>query len=568
MDPRREPSEERGSPSIQQHLRGLIEGALEGLRSDQILARDPASKIEIDRTDRPEHGDFFTNAAMQLSGEFGIKPRQLAERIIERLPESEDVAKVEVAGPGFINFFLSDSWMYRNIVEIATSREAYGKSEMGAGKRVLVEFVSANPTGPLHVGSGRNAAYGDSLANLLAAAGYFVEREYYLNDTGQQMDRFTKSLEARYLQASGHKAEVPEDGYHGDYLVELGKQLYEEEGLGLIGRAEDIGEWGLNKMIEAHRATMERFRVRFDNWFSERSLHKAGKVSAAIDRMADLGLTYFADGALWFRAGEIGTTQDRVLVRSDEKKSPTYLAVDMAYLFDKISRGFDLALYVWGADHHGQIDDFLAAARAAGLENRAEVIMYQHVNLLRGGESVRMSRRAGEIVTLDELIDEVGVDATRFTFLLRSFNSAMDFDIEEVKAQTMENPVYYVQYQHARISSIIRYGAESGTKLGPVQEAELTRLKEPSEHELIRKLAEFPDMIETSAKQRAPYRLTAYAQSLATAFSVFYTNCRVITEDRKLTQARLWLSEATRQVLANTLGILGVTAPERMEKVS
>jgi arginyl-tRNA synthetase len=391
-----------------------------------------------------------------------------------------------------------------------------------------------------------------------------VEREYYLNDAGQQMEKFTKSLEARYLQATGHKADVPEDGYHGEYLVELGKQLNEEEGLGLIGRAQEIGEWGLQRMIESHRATMERFRVHFDNWFSEKTLHESGKVSAAIDRMTDLSLTYFADGATWFRSGEVGTTQDRVLVRSDENKTPTYLAVDMAYLFDKISRGYDLALYVWGADHHGQIDDFLAAARAAGLENRAEVIMYQHVNLLRGGQSVRMGKRTGEFVTLDELLDEVGVDAARFTFLLRSFNSPMDFDIEEVKAQSMENPVYYVQYQHARISSIIRYGSESGTKLGPIQEAELTRLVEPSEHELIRRLAEFPEMVETSAKLRAPNRLTTYAQALATAFSVFYTNCRVITEDRKLTQARLWLAEATRQVLANSLGILGVSAPERM----
>jgi arginyl-tRNA synthetase len=557
MDPRRD-------LPVSRHLQLLVKEALDKLKADDVIPKSVNSKIEIERPERQEHGDFSSNVALQLKSEANMSPRELADRIIERLPSSEKVAKVEVAGAGFINFYLSDEWLYENIVDIARARDDYGRSELGQGKRVQVEFVSANPTGPLHVGSGRNAAYGDALANLLQRAGFVVYREYYLNDAGQQVDRFAKSLEARYLQAMGHAAEVPEDGYQGEYLVELGKQLYEEEGMGLIGQTKEIGEWGLKQTIESHRNTLEKFRIQFDNWFSERTLHESGKVADALKRMTELGLTYEAEGAVWFRAGEVGTTQDRVLVRSDEAKTPTYLAVDIAYLFDKISRGFDLNIYIWSADHHGQIDDLLAAGRAAGLEDKVEVIMYQLVNLKRGGEHVRMARRTGEFVTLDELIDEVGVDAARFTFLLRSFNSPMDFDIELVSQQSQDNPVYYAQYQHARIASIIRYGADSGIKLGPIEEAELTRLIEPSEHDLIRKLAEFPEVIETSATLRAPYRLTAYAQAVATAFSVFYTNCRVITENRKLTQARLWLAEAARQVLANTLAILGVAAPDRM----
>lgn len=549
---------------IQDDLRGLIIEALSRLKSEEVLTGEFDPAIELERPARAEHGDFSTNVALTLKGQTELSPRDLADRIVERLPESNLVSKVEVAGAGFINFSLSDDWLHQCVIEIAAAKDKFGKSTIGAGVRVQVEYVSANPTGPLTVGSGRNAAYGDALANLLRAAGYSVDREYYLNDVGTQMDLFAKSLEARYLQATGHKAEVPEDGYQGDYLIELGKQLAQEEGLGLIGKLNEIREWGLEKVVESQRKTLERFGVQFDNWFSERTLHDSGKVAKTLERLTELGLTYEQDGAMWFKAGEAGTTQDRVLIRSDEARTPTYLAVDIAYLFDKIDRGHDLAIYVWGADHHGQIDDFLAAAAALSIDEKVEVLMYQHVNLLRGGEKVRMGRRTGHFVTLDQLIDEVGADAARFTFLLRSFNSVMDFDIDLVKAQSQENPVYYVQYQHARISSIIRYGEESGTKLGPVTGAELDRLIEDSEHELIRKLAEFPDVVETSAKLRAPYRLTTYAQALATAFSVFYTNCRVITDDEKLTQARLWLSEAARQVLSNTLGIIGVAAPERM----
>lgn len=549
---------------IQDDLRGLLTEALSRLGSEGVLSGESDPAIELERPARAEHGDFSTNLALTLKSQTELSPRDLADRIVERLPESNLVSKVEVAGAGFINFVLSDDWLHQSLIEIANAKGEFGKSTIGAGIRVQVEYVSANPTGPLTVGSGRNAAYGDALANLLQAAGYSVDREYYLNDVGTQMDLLAKSLEARYLQATGHTAEVPEDGYHGDYLIELGKQLAQEEGLGLIGKLNEIREWGLKKIVEWQGKTLERFGVQFENWFSERTLHDSGKVAQTLGRLTELGLTYEQDGALWFKADEAGSTQDRVLIRSDVAKTPTYLAVDIAYLFDKIDRGYELAIYVWGADHHGQIDDFLAAAAALSVDDKVEVLMYQHVNLLRGGEKVRMGKRTGHFVTLDELMDEVGADAARFTFLLRSFNSVMDFDIDLVKAQSQENPVYYVQYQHARISSIIRYGEESGTKLGPVSSAELDRLIEDSEHELIRKLAEFPDVVETSAKLRAPYRLTTYAQALATAFSAFYTNCRVITDDEKLTQARLWLSEAARQVLSNTLGIIGVAAPERM----
>ena len=549
---------------IQQELKDLLQQAIAALRQEKILARDPElSTIHLERPARPEHGDFSTNLALVLAGQYGIRPQQLAGRIAEYLPNSNLVSRVETAGAGFINFFLSHTWLHQSLAEIVSQKDDYGRSDSGRGLRIQVEYGSANPTGPIHVGNARNIAYGEVLSNLLEHVGFSVGRENYLNDAGAQMRRFALSLEAAYMNALGHAASVPEDGYHGEYLIEMGKQLAGEEGMGLVNNTDEIQEWGLQRMLESHRQTVERFGVHYDHWMSERSLHESGRVEAAIEKLRIAGHTYEKDGALWFRSTEFGHTQDRVLVRS-EGRGPGYLAADTAYLLEKIERGFDRLVYLWGADHHGYTESLMAVAKALGVDDRIEMILYQFVNFTRGGVPAKMSKRSGEMVSLDELLDEVGVDAARFTFLTRSIDSTMEFDFDLVKAETQENPVYYVQYAHARISSILRYGNEQGIELGSIQDAALQLLTHNTEHTLMRKLTEFPEMLQTAAKMRAPHRLTTYSRELAELFHAFYRDCRVITDDLTLTQARLWLSEATRQVLANTLSLLGVSAPERM----
>ncbi len=544
---------------MQERLRQLVAIAVERLREESILPGE-APSIELERTNRPEHGDFSTNLALALAHSSSLAPRALADEIVERLPETDFVAKVEVADPGFINFFLTHSWLHDTIVEIVTRREEYGRSRLGKGTRVQVEYGSPNPTGPVHIGTARNIAYGDVLANVLGAAGYSVERENYLNDAGAQIDLFGRSLEARYLQALGKPAELPEAGYAGAYLVRFGSQLAETVGASLIGKSLQIREWGLEQIVQMQRRTVERLGVHYDHWMSERSLHESGKVTAAIDRLREAGHTYEAEGALWFRASAFGAAKDRVLVRSSGDRRPTYLAADTAYLLDKLERGFDNLIYLWGADHHATVASLVAVARALGVEQQVEIIIYQLVSFTGG----RMSKRTGALVELDELLDEVGVDAARFTFLTRSPDSSMEFDFDLAKAQSQDNPVYYVQYAHARICSILRYASERAIALAPLTEVELSELVHESEHELIRKLAEYSELIELSARLRAPYRLTTYCQEVAALFHAFYRDCRVVSEDLGLTQARLWLAEASRQVLANALSILGVSAPEKM----
>lgn len=545
---------------IQDQLRTLVEESLEALKKDGALSDDLELAVEITRPERAEHGDFTTNAALELAGRMKMPPRAAADAIVSRLPNSDLVTKTEIAGPGFINFYLARAWLYDTIIEIASRRQAYGHSQIGTGVRVQVEFGSANPTGPIHVGTARNIAYGDALASVLEVAGYSVERENYLNDAGGQVERFTRSLEARYLQALGRDAEVPEDGYKGEYLVELGRELAEAEGMGFIDKPEEIKKWGIAQMVEDQKKTLERFGVKHDNWFMESTLHASSRVEAAIEKLREAGHVYESEGALWFRATDFGSKQDQVIVRSDEKGGhPTYFASDAAYLLDKLGRGFDHLIYFWGADHHGYASQMMALARALGVEDRVEIIIYQLVNF-----GQRMSRRSGEFITLDELLDEVGVDAARFTFVSRSPDSSFDFDFDLVKSQSQENPVYYVQYAHTRPAALLRYARERGIDLRPVEDLALQRLEHESEIELIRKLAEFPELIELAARLRAPYRLAHYARAVAEAFHYFYRHCRVITDDSELTQARLWLSEAARQVLANSLAILGVSAPERM----
>ncbi|MDQ4149036.1 MAG: arginine--tRNA ligase [Actinomycetota bacterium] len=547
---------------IADQLKGLLRPAIEGLVDGSA---GPLPEIELERPARAEHGDYSTNLPLILAGRLKRPPRQVAEDLIAKLPPSDLLVKAEVAGPGFINFFLTDRWLQETVAEIASEQESYGRSRLGAGVRVLIEFVSANPTGPLHVGSGRNAAYGDAVARVLEVAGYEVVREYYINDAGKQMERFAASLHARYLQALGRDAKVPEDGYQGEYLAELGGQLAKEYGVELVDQLDVIRQLGTARIAEGHRKTLERFRVEFDNWVSESALHESGKVAEGIQRLKDLGHTYEKDGAVWFRSSELGASRDQVIVRSDEAGTVTYLGSDVGYLLDKTERGFDELIYVWGADHHGNVAGLEAVARALGVEQAVEIKLHQLVNFVAPtGEATRMSRRAGTIVTLDELIDEVGVDAARFTLVSRTVDATIDFDLALVKSESQENPVYYVQYQHARACSILRNAEGAGVELRPVEKTDLGRLTHDSEVALIRGLSEYPELVEEAARLRAPHRLSHYVQSLAALFSAFYRDCRVLSEDDELTQARLRLVDSTRQVIANALDLLGVSAPESM----
>ncbi len=544
------------------HLTGLLEAGLDKLRTAGTLPAHSAA-VELTRPARPEHGEFSTNLPLVLARGSNMPPRTLAERLVAALPESELVDRAEVAGPGFINFHLARGWLGLTIKDIAARRSAFGRAP-AKKERVQIEFVSANPTGPLHVGSGRNAAYGDALARLLAAAGYDVSTEYYVNDSGRQMELFSRSLHARYLQALGREAAVPGDGYQGEYLAELGGELATEYADSLTDDPVRIGRIGTDRMVESHRRTLQTFRVHFDNWMYESSLHESGKVQEGIKRLTEGGHTYEKEGALWFRSSELGAARDQVLVRSDSHSSTTYLAADVAYLLDKASRGFDRIMYVWGADHHGNVAGLQAAAKALGITQSVEILLQQLVNFISGGEAAKMSKRAGTIVTIDELINEVGVDAARFTLVSRSIDATIDFDLDLVKSESQENPVYYVQYQHARACSILRNAREQGADLVAVDDADFGLLTHEAESTLIRKLSEFPDLIEDSARDRAPHRLTHYAQALASVFSAFYRDCRVLSDDAELSRARLWLVEGTRQILANTLDLLGVIAPESM----
>jgi arginyl-tRNA synthetase len=475
-----------------------------------------------------------------------------------------------VAGPGFINLWTTDEWLHDVLRQVVHEGDRYGGGRP-TGRRIQVEFVSANPTGPLTIGHARNAAIGDALARLLRFTGHEVEREYYFNDAGGQMDRFGVSVEARYLQLLGREAEVPEDGYHGDYVTDLARAILDDEGPGLADlppeeRFVALREEGARRAMSQIRTTLERFGVTFDRYFLEVSLVEKGEIAQAIERLREAGYVYEAEGATWFRSTAFGDDKDRVAIRSDG--THTYFGADIAYVLDKFSRGFDHLIYVWGADHHGDIARVKGVATALGFDpDRVEIVMYQFVSFLRGGQPVKMSKRAGTFVSLDELISEVGTDAARFHLLLFSNDRPMNFDIAEVARRSLDNPVYYVQYGHARIASILRKATAEGIELRPVEEADLSLLASEPELDLLRALADAPGLIATAAEQRAPHRLTHAAQDLASTFHRFYTECRVVSDDAALTQARLWLSSATKQVLANLLGLVGVSAPGSMEKL-
>jgi arginyl-tRNA synthetase len=556
--------------SIEQEL---SEWLREGLRAAASrLDLDPASlpEPEILAPKQKEHGDFATNVALALAKPAGRPPREVAEILVEALAPAPFLERVEVAGPGFLNVFTTDAWLHDALREIAARGDAYGRAAP-RGRRIQVEFVSANPTGPLHVGHARNAALGDALARLLEAAGWQVEREYYFNDAGRQMDLFGSSVAARYLQVLGRDAELPEDGYGGDYVTALAREIVAEHGDALADlraaeRDATLLAEGTRRILEQNAATLARFGVRFDSYFSEAELERRGEISAAVQRLREADVVYEAEGATWFRSTGFGDDKDRVLIRSNGQH--TYFGADCAYLVDKFSRGFDRVLYVWGADHHGDVVRVRGAAGAMGYDADAvEILLYQFVAFLRGGEAMKMSKRAGTIVTLDELIDEVGADAARFTLLSSSSDSAMNFDIEAVKRQTMDNPVYYVQYGHARIASVLRRAQERGVALRPIDEADLGLLRHETELDLLRALAELPDVVATAADLRAPHRVTHAVQDLAARFHRFYTECQVVDpEAPALTQARLWLCAGTKRGIANLLELLGVGAPESMTR--
>jgi arginyl-tRNA synthetase len=555
---------------IEGELSTLIRRAVEAACPELGLGPEPP-QIELTRPRQKEHGDYATNVALALASSLGRNPREVAEIVAANLPPSDLVAKVEVAGPGFINLFVAHGWLYRVLAEVERQGPAFGRSDEGGGQRVQVEYVSANPTGPLHVGSARGAVLGESLARLLEGNGYSVEREYYVNDRGTQIELFAASVEARYLQHFGREAEMPEGGYEGPYLVELAAEIGGELGESLLDASPEerrarLLEEAIRRNLRGIEATLRRLGARIDTWFHQSTLEDEGRVEEAVEELRRLDLAYEEDGAVWFRSARFGDDRDRVLIRSNGE--PTYFAADCAYLRDKFGRGFDRLIYVWGADHHGTVQRLRGAAEGLGFDpQRTEFILYQLVHLYRGGQPVRMSKRTGDIITVDEVLDEVGADATRYALLSRSVDTTLDFDIEEVKRRTLDNPVYYVQYAHARIASVLGFAGDEGVEMRPLERVRPEELVHETELDLLRKIANFPEQVRLASAMRAPYRLSRYAEELAAGFHRFYTECRVVTDDVELTQARLHLAAATKRVIGNVLRLLGVSAPESMERL-
>jgi arginyl-tRNA synthetase len=548
----------------------------EGLQAAQKAGALPEFEIPaivVQRPRQPEHGDYASPVCLRLAQEARMAPREIATRVVEHLPAAPFVGSAEIAGPGYINVALDTAWLAAQVPEILSAGAHGYDVDIGRGERVQVEFVSANPTGPITIASTRNAVIGDTLANVLAAAGFEIEREYYVNDAGSQVRNFGKSVYARYAQALDQDEPFPEDGYHGDYVVEMGQQMAQRYGdryLDMPRReaVRALGAAGMVRVLEEVRQDLADLGVEFDTWFSEKGLYESGLFEQVLQNLRDTGYIVERDDAVWFTSPDLDA--DAVVIRSPEvipepDERPTYLASDMAYMWNKlIERGFDRAIYVWGADHHGDVPRVKAAAQALGLDpERVVIILYQMVNLKRGGEDVRMSKRAGEFVTLRELLDEVGLNPIRFMLLTCSVDATIDFDLDLAVEQSEKNPVYYVQYAHARIASILRYAVELGWDIEAAGDVSL--LAHESELALIRKMLELQDVVALAATQLSPHHLTFYARELAAVFHTFYRDCRVIDpEAPERTQARLTLVRAARMTLARALGLLGITAPERM----
>lgn len=536
-------------------------GALPNAEKPEFIIEKPADK---------KNGDFSTNAAMAGARSYHKAPRMIAEAIVSNMDfEGTLIDRAEIAGPGFINFYLSDRYYSKIVKDAVEQGENYGKSDYGKGKRMLVEFVSANPTGPMHIGNARGGAIGDCLASVLEAAGYEVWREFYVNDAGNQIEKFATSLEVRYLQECGKDIELPEDAYHGIDIVEHAKNFkaeYDEKYVDCDSkeRRDALVAFALPKNIEGLERDLKKYRITYDNWFRESSLHKDGSVQKVIDALKEKGVTYEQDGALWFKASEYGNDKDIVLIRANGL--PTYIVPDIAYHYNKlVTRGYDKAIDVLGADHHGYVPRMKAALTALGIDaSRLDAVIMQMVRLVRDGETIKLSKRSGKAITLNTLLEEVPIDAARFFFNLREPNSHFDFDLELAAKQSSENPVYYVQYAHARICSIIRKAKEQGTELRKPTEEELDRLNSSEERELISHLSKLTGEIISAAKQYDPAKITHYVVELATLFHKFYNAHRVVTDDEGLMQARLYLCEAVKNTIKNILTMLKIDAPESM----
>ena len=534
-------------------LRSAVNSAAQTLREGEPTGPEPT----LDRPPQATLGDYSSNAAMLLAAPLGENPRDVAARLGAEL-ESElggegSLERVEVAGPGFVNLFLSDAWFRRAMEAIGTG-EGLGPRPTGSPERILVEFVSANPTGPLHVGGGRHAAYGDAVVRLLAAVGHEVEREFYVNDAGGQVQRFAASIVA---QMTG--AEPPEDGYEGPYIGELAERI-QAEGID-SAQAEAVARRGMELVLEGVRGSLDRFGVHFDTWFSERDLYARGEVEEALSLLEQGGHTYRSDGALWLRSSDFGDDKDRVLIRADGE--PTYLAADVAYHRDKLERGFERLIDVLGADHHGYAPRVRAAIAALGADPDAlEALIMRLVHIVEGGERAQMSKRSGDFISLDELVDDIGVDATRWFMLWRSHDTTVDLDLELARRESSDNPVYYVQYAHARIASILR---KADREVGEVGTPTPGTALEPAERNLVKRLLEFPDEVREAAARRAPHRICAYSTAVAADFHAFYRDYQVVgAEGEGVEQSRLGLCLLTKRTIAEALGLLGISAPERM----
>ncbi|MGY2084612.1 arginine--tRNA ligase [Blastococcus sp. SYSU DS0539] len=550
-----------------EQLQDVVRTAVGAVVERGALPVEVPAGVVVERPKNPEHGDYATNTALRLAKPAGRPPREVAELLAAELRAHDGIATVDIAGPGFLNITLARGALGRIAVDAVTAGEAYGRTTTLAGQRLNLEFVSANPTGPVHIGGTRWAAVGDAIARLIQASGADVTREYYLNDAGAQIDRF-----ARSLQAVANGRGVPEDGYAGSYIGDIAREVVAAEP-GLLDRPEDdqfavFRARGVELMVAEIRTTMEGFGVHFDVWFSETSLHEAGALEKAVARLREQGHVYESDGAVWLRTTTFGDDKDRVLVKADGE--PTYFAADCAYYLNKRERGFDKVVIMLGADHSGYVGRYKALVAAAGDDPAVhlEILLGQLVNLLRDGEPVRMSKRAGTVVNLEDLVDAIGADAARYALARASVDQQIDIDIDLWTRQTNDNPVFYVQYAHARISSVLRNAADLGLSLGEAGDVDVALLAHDRENDLLRALGEFPRVLISAAELRAPHRVARYLEELAGTYHRFYDSCRVLPrgdeEATALTTARLWVCSATAVVLRNGLAVLGVSAPERM----
>ena len=549
---------------IKETLSAAIEQAARDAIADGVFPEGELPTIILEVPPQKEFGDFATNFAMQSARVFHRNPRQIAEELSKRI-DGAWLDHTQVAGPGFLNFYLKGDVLYDSFRQILAAGDSFGQLPQKEAPKIQVEYVSANPTGPLHVGHGRGAAAGSALVNLLRAAGYPVESEYYINDAGNQMNNLARSVNARYLELLGRETEFPEDGYHGQDIIDTAQRIIDKEGDKYLDMDEEerltiFKDLAYVEKLAALREDLEAFHVTFDHWFSERTLHPEA-IRAAVKILQDNGNIYEKDGALWLRSTAYGDDKDRVVIR--DNGVPTYLAADIAYHHNKFERGFDRLINIWGADHHGYVCRVKAAMKALGHDpEKLTVLLLQMVALYRGGELVKMSKRTGQSVTLNELMEEVGTDAARYFFLMRSLDSQLDFDLDLAKKKSNDNPVYYIQYAHARICSIFRQAGETGLHLS--ENPELSLLTDASEIALIKKIEEYPDEVEKAAADYAPQRIARYSYDLASLFHSFYNKCRIMGVAPELAEARLALVTVTARVIRHSLGILGVSAPEHM----